>query len=179
MKCKCNHDDSEHSYVPESIDTNLDCDKCDYKHFEPQEGCGKEFRLNLDENGICGSYYYGETRYCPSCSNHSQTKTSKAKALRGVDEHKLGVGYKTDNEPEDFGSEKDRECSSSSGSPFILIEKRNYGKYDLDHKTNAFMTSGRIYPEEDVKEFIRLLKEEMPLECDNDEWIDKLTGDLK
>ena len=86
MKCKnCGHEKKKH-YINESF---MPCrNPCHCKQFIPSElnakelieravdrafgkenkGCGNEFRLNLDENGICGSYYYGETRYCPSCS---------------------------------------------------------------------------------------------------------------
>jgi len=51
---------------------------------------------------------------------------------------------------------------------FNLSEKEKTLGYDkLDDKL-------RIYPKEDVKEFIRLLKEEIPYERDI---IDKLAGD--
>ncbi len=32
--CKCGHHTKDHSYNPESLDSNLECDKCDCKYFK-------------------------------------------------------------------------------------------------------------------------------------------------
>lgn len=31
--CKCGHHTNDHSYVPDDLTTNLDCDKCDCNNF--------------------------------------------------------------------------------------------------------------------------------------------------
>lgn len=33
---KCRHHTNDHSYNPESLDSNLECDKCDCKNFEEE-----------------------------------------------------------------------------------------------------------------------------------------------
>ena len=35
--CKCSHHSKDHSYNPDTLDNNLECDKCDCKNFELEE----------------------------------------------------------------------------------------------------------------------------------------------
>lgn len=35
--CKCGHHTKDHSYDPDTSDSNLECDKCDCKNFEVEE----------------------------------------------------------------------------------------------------------------------------------------------
>ncbi len=200
MKCKnCGHDRINH--MTQDCDTgkffpldknglperNGACHKCGWrkcKQFIPSEdeivqsdtenkGCGKDVYYQGLAIGVCGGR---SGTLCPLCSNNTQETKIKT-GDSGFKSHP-GNSSLENKDPDDKTTFHTK--VSDSGSDFKLSDKI---KHRLDET---------ILHSYDVKEFIRLLKEEICLDlksseslcleknkCRNCEKIDKLAGDLK